>query len=251
MAWSRFDDFLIVISPFAILNVDLWLPEHMTDRNGRISLMNTMCDMVQFVVIVYMLDETSTTLASHFIQHILMEFEMCHLIVLDDCTPFKGTFVAMCQTLNLNYDILAKRNHKGLSVEHFHRFLNKSVTTAVEERGTNHIFVHIGIVTAYAWNSAPIDGTDIIRSVPAIGRAFHFPPKIYLNAVPKLTQNNAHATLDYLNLTNSYRHFSSSILKILIEDRRTTHAKLINNSRNLVTLNTSDIVMARLSIQRS
>ena len=176
---------------------------------------------------------------------------MCHLIVLDDCTPFKGKFVAICQTLNLNYDILAKRNHKGLSVEHFHRFLNKSVTIAVEERGTNHIFVHVGIVTAYTWNSAPIDGTDIIRSVPAIGRAFQFPSEIYLNAVPKLTRNNAHATLDYLNLTNSYRHLSSSILKILIEDRRTTHAKRSNNSQNLVTLNTSDIVMARLSIQRS
>ena len=46
----------------------------------------------------------------------------------------------MCEVLNLNYNIFAKRNHKGLSVEHFHRFLNKSVTIATEERGTNDIF---------------------------------------------------------------------------------------------------------------
>ena len=35
---------------------------------------------------------------------------------------------------------------------------------ATEERGTNDIFVATGIIAEYAWNSAPIDGTDIIRS---------------------------------------------------------------------------------------
>ena len=66
---------------------------------------------------------------------------------------------------------LIKRNHKGLSVEHFHRFLNKSVTIAAEEHGTNNIFVPDSIASTYAWNSAPIDGTDIIRSIHTIDRA--------------------------------------------------------------------------------
>ena len=55
----------------------------------------------------------------------------------------------MCPALNLNYDFLAKHNHKGLSVEHFHCFLNKSVTIAVEERGTNDIFVPTSIIAVY------------------------------------------------------------------------------------------------------
>ena len=135
----------------------------------------------------------------------------------------------MCQALNLNYDVLAKRNYIGLSVEHFHRFLNKSVTIVVEERGTNDIFVPASIVAAYAWNSALIDDTDIIRSILAINRALNFPLDIHLNAVPKLIQNNAQATLNYLNFTNSHCHFVSSILKILIEDRRTARAERINN----------------------
>ena len=178
-----------------------------------------------------------------------MKFGMCYLIVLDDGTPFKGAFVAMCQSLNLNYEILAKRNHKGLSVEHFHRFLNKSVTIAAEDRGTIDIFVPTGIAAEYAWNSAPIDGTDILRIIPAIGRELHFPFDIYLNAAPKLIQNNSQAVLDYLKLTDANRHFSSSILKILIEDRRIAHAERINNSKNLVVLHTGNIVMARAAIQ--
>ena len=144
----------------------------------------------------------------------------------------------MCQVLNLNYDVLTKSNHKRISVEHFHRFLNKIVTIAVEERGTNAIFSPASIIAAYSWNRVPIDGTDIIRSVPAIGRSLIFPLDINLIVVPKLIQNNAQATLEYLNFTNSHRHFASSILKILIEDRRIAHAERINNSKNLVHLKT-------------
>ena len=58
-----------------------------------------------------------------------------NLVVLADDTFFKGTFIAMCEVLHLNYD--SKRNYKGLTVENYFRFLNKSVTIAAEERGTN------------------------------------------------------------------------------------------------------------------
>ena len=237
-----------IISSFAILHVDLWSPRHMTNQNGYIALMNTMYDIIQFVLVVPVPDETSATLASHSMQHVLLKFGMCRLVVIDDGTPFKGTFVAMCQALNLNYEVLVKHNQKDLSVEHFHRFLNKSVTIAVEDRGTNDIFVPASIAAAYAWNSASIDGTDIIRSVPAIGQALNFPLDINLNTVSKLIQNNAQATLNYLNFINFYRHFASSILKILTEDCQTAHAKRINNSKNLILLKAGDIVMARTSI---
>ena len=55
--------------------------------------------------------------------------------------------------------------------------------------------------------------------------------------------------MDYLKLTDSDRNFSSSILKILIEDRRSAHVERINNSRNLVVLKPGDIVMTRTAIQ--
>ena len=155
----------------------------------------------------------------------------------------------MCDDLNLNHDVLAKRNHKGLTVEHFHRFLNKSITIAAEDRGTNDIFVLDGIAAGYAWNSAPIDGTDILRSIPAIGRELHFPIDINLSTLPKFAHYSGQAALDYLKLTDSSCHFSSSILKILIEDRRTAHAERINNNQNVVVLEYGDIVMARTAIQ--
>ena len=104
------------------------------------TLVKAMCDMIQFVVVVPVLNESSATLETFFMQHVLMKFGLCHLVVLDDGSPFKGAFIAMCDVLNSKYDVLAKRNHKGLIVDHLHRFLNKSVTIAVEDRGTNDFF---------------------------------------------------------------------------------------------------------------
>ena len=121
--------------------------------------------------------------------------------------------------LNLNYDIFAKRNHKGLSVEHFHRFINKSVTIVAKELGTTNIFVPASIEARYTWNNEPIDSTDILRSILEIGRELKFPLDINLHAMPKLVQNNANTALDYLKFTDSSCNFSSFILKILIEDR--------------------------------
>ena len=155
----------------------------------------------------------------------------------------------MCDALNLNYDVIAKLNHKGLTVEHFHPFLNKSITISAEDRGTNDIFVPTGIAAGYAWNSVPINGTDILHSIPAIGREIHFPVGVNLSALPKLAHNSGQAALDYLKLTDSSRHFSSSILKILIEDRRIAHAERINNNRNIVVFEPGDIVTARTATQ--
>ena len=66
-----------------------------------------------------------------------------------------------------------------------------------------------------------------------------------------LTDNDSkkkQATLEYLNFIDSSRHFSSSILKIFIEDRRTVHADRINNNRIIGVLQTGNIVMVRTVI---
>ena len=57
--------FTITITPFAILHVDFLIPGHHTDSNGYISLMNVICDMSQFIVVILVPDEYSTTLASY------------------------------------------------------------------------------------------------------------------------------------------------------------------------------------------
>ena len=108
-------------------------------------MMYVMCDMLQFVLVVPVSDESFTTLADHLFQHILIKFSGCHLVVLDDSTPIHIYVFAIYNILDLNDDILAKHNHKGLSVENFYRFLNKATTIEMEDRQSNNVFVPVGI----------------------------------------------------------------------------------------------------------
>ena len=119
----------------------------------------------------------------------------------------------------------------------------------MEYRQSNDIFFPVGIATRYAWNIAPIDGTDIICSTITIGREFSFPIEINLSVLPQRTQNNTQSTIDCLNFTDSNRRFSSSILKLFIEDRRATYAELVNNNKHIFELVVGDMVMTRTAIQ--
>ena len=84
------------------------------------------------VVVASVTNESSLTLAKNFFQHVLMKFGLCHSVVIHDGNPFIGDFVARCKPLDLNYDILVKRNHKGSTVENFHRFNIKTVAIEMD-----------------------------------------------------------------------------------------------------------------------
>ena len=97
-------------------------------------------------------------------------------------------FTAACIALKIPFECTANRNDKSLLIEKFHRFLNKAVAIAAGDRGTLDCFVEAGIAAGYAWNSVPIDGTGIIRSIPAIGRELRFPLDISMPSLPKHTE---------------------------------------------------------------
>ena len=50
-------------------------------------------------------------------QDVLMKFGLCYLVVIDDSNPFKGFFIAMYDYLTINYEVVARCNYKGVSIE--------------------------------------------------------------------------------------------------------------------------------------
>ena len=54
-------------------------------------------------------------------------------------------------------------------MEHYHIFLNKTDAISGNDRGTHLVSIQNAKISQDAWNSAPIDGTDIPRSTTAIG----------------------------------------------------------------------------------
>ena len=54
-----------VISPVAIIHVDFWIPGKYTDSKLNMELMNDICDMSQFVVVIPVTNESSAILADN------------------------------------------------------------------------------------------------------------------------------------------------------------------------------------------
>ena len=154
-------------------------------------------------------------------EQVILTFGMVTVVSVDADSRFRSTFEAMCKLLKLTFWPLSRRNHKGNSVERYHRFLNKTISG--QDRGTHEVF-HQNIKTSqYAWNSASIDDTYIPRCVAAVGREFKFPLDIELLDQPSLNNKEHSALFHYLRNVSCNSQFSISVLQTLIEERRSTH----------------------------
>ena len=58
-----------------------------------------MCNITQLVATVHISGCTSAIIAQHFVQDIIINFELYHLVVIDDGTPFKNFSTVMCDCL--------------------------------------------------------------------------------------------------------------------------------------------------------
>ena len=137
----------------------------------------------------------------------------------------------MCIALGFKFWALSRGNHKGNSVEKFHRFLNKTQTIVGQDRGTHLSFIENSKTSQYTWNSALIDDTDIPRCLAAVGRHFKFPMDIDLNAAPNINCNNQSALYICLRDISSDSLFATSVIQVLIEERRTAHRSRWNKDR--------------------
>jgi hypothetical protein len=163
-------------SPFCTLHADLFFMGEVEGDRLQEHVMNTMCDMTQFVITTPFPDTATHVLAPIFMQEVLLKVGFCVMVVVDDGSTFKGLFVEMCKILKLRCHVVARNNHQALCVERFHVFLNKTLRIATNDRDSiKGIYIPASALAAFAWNSAPIDGTDIVHSVPAVGREFMFP----------------------------------------------------------------------------
>ena len=101
----------------------------------------------------------------------------------------------------------------------------------------------------YAWNSAPVAGTDLSRSLVAVGREFHFPidfsasKHLELTSTPASVQSYAK---DQAHLLSTCR----DVAKVLLDEHRTYHRELVNASRpDPRVYEVGDIVFAERAVR--
>ena len=142
-------------------------------------------------------------------------------MVIDDGSDFKEILKNMCEFLNISIHLLAKRNTKGLSVECFHRLLNRmKKNESVDRENQQSNFIAVAVTTIFAQNSAAIDNNDVIRSIVPICRPLSFPLGIKLVKIPTSTSVPATDVAQYLRLVSNDHLFAKKMLKIMLDKRR-------------------------------
>jgi hypothetical protein len=230
------------------IHADLWQPGRQTGYDNDKALMIVACHMTTFVAIEPIKDMTSKSFAKA-VYKIMMRYGLAALIVTDPDSKFKKEFKEMCSLLKIPHHLSARGNHNAIIVERFNKFLNSGMRIFTSERGTNRVFLEAAETLCYAWNSAPVTGTDLSRSLLVVGREFRFPIDI---------ENNRHMTynIDEVNV----RTFADDLLSLLskcreiysllIQEQRAMHREYRNSQlKNPKKFKINDIVFTNVQIQ--
>ena len=112
------------------------------------------------------------------------------------------------------------------------------------------MFIQNSKTSQYAWNSAPIDDTDVTRCMAAVGREFLFVPlDIELASTPTLNDETKSALYHYLRQVSNNSAFVQSILAVLLEERHTTHRDRHNKGKTQPVFKVGDVVKAHVQVR--
>jgi hypothetical protein len=164
------------------------------------------------------------------IMKVLLANGLAHTIVIDKDSKFRGVFEETMKLLQINLHTASGGNHDPILTERFHVFLNKSLTLFCNERDSIRTSTEGIQLCCYAWNSAPVTGTDFSRSLIVTGREFRFPieytPSKNINLTPSTQSIENYARTQELLLSKS-----REIFKILIHEHRAMHREYVNSQR--------------------
>jgi hypothetical protein len=77
--------------------------------------------------------------------------------------------------LKINCHIPSSANHNPMIIERINRYHTKGLKIMCNERDSVRVALEAILLLLYAWNSCPVPGTNISRSLVAVGREFAFP----------------------------------------------------------------------------
>ena len=140
-----------------------------------------------------------------------------------------------------------------MKVERVNKFLNKALRITTNDRSDICVWLEAAFLALYAWNCCPIDRTDISRALVAIGRELPFPidhQTIAVSTLSKETQT-INRIRSFLEQTKDLVKQNKDLIKLLNEDRRQYHVKLINLHRQQKIFDENDLVLVHRQVQSS
>jgi hypothetical protein len=220
-----------VDQPWLVVHADVYTIGTEQGFSGEKSFMNVFCGMCSFCMVEPLLStDMKSSGFSKAIMIICLTLGLPHTIVIDKDSKFRKTFEETMNLIQINLHVASGGNHDPVLTERFHVFANKSLSLFCHERASIRVAAEGLQLCKYAWNSAPVIGTDISRSLVCIGREFRFPIE-YTSAVHVNLSLDPSATTSFAQIQTKVLSQSREIFRILIHEHRAWHREYVNSSR--------------------
>ncbi len=176
-------------APFLVLFVDVYSAgKHSSFDGFEVYLVVACCGMTGFASMESILHANSKNFASA-IMRIQLRYGFCYTIVLDKDSKFYSVCREALDLLQINCHVLSGDNHNPMMVQRVNWYLAKGLKIKTNERDSVRVALEAILLLLYAWNSCPIPGTDISRSLVAVGCEFAFPINYSTNKHWELTSS--------------------------------------------------------------
>ena len=199
---------LLIDEPFDIIAVDIWIPgvtqkkgSFLEDKSGvRQAMLTSLCNLTAFATVGFLTTLESEVVAQVLMSQIIMPNGLPKMVVIDDDSLFKTELMPLLDDMGIPFHVVSAEQHEGILCERFHRYMNKVQRLMGLDLGDYSKWMINASFAAYAWNAAPVDGTDVVQSFAAKARHFHFPLNV-AEPIPRIVGNPGEATLQHIETT--------------------------------------------------
>jgi hypothetical protein len=236
--------------PFKIIHADVYSVGVDQAFDGEKCYMNVLCGMTGYAISEPLSSgQLNAAGFAKAIMKILLANGLSHTIVIDKDSKFRGTFEETMQLLQINLHTASGGHHDPILTERFHVYLNRVLRLFCDERDFIRTSAEAIYLSCYAWNSAPVTGTDISRSLVVKGREFRFPIEYEMNPVI-----NLHPTTEsierYSETQQRLLSRSREVFRILLSEHSAMHREYIHSNRpDPLIYNVGDRVFSRRATQ--
>ena len=164
-------------TPFDVVFIDFWEPGDIPYQDGYRNILACLDCMTVFGISTAnrMKEIKSYQAARWYFWKFFVLFGLPKIIVVGVYRLFSGMFKKNYhETFLIPVHAVARRNQKSIRNEWLHRYLKMLQKINSEYKGSLRQWLQGVLFVLYAWNSGPVDGTDIAWSVVAIRRELPF-----------------------------------------------------------------------------
>ena len=164
---------LSVDEPFDIIAIYIWIPggtlskgSYVPDKsNVRQAMLTSLCNLTAFATVGFLSNLEGKVVAQVLMLQIIMPNGLPKLVLLDDDSLFKKDLRRWLDELGIPCHVVSAEQHEGILCGN--RYLNKVERVMGLDFANFLAWMINACFAACAWNVAPVDGTDVVRSFAA------------------------------------------------------------------------------------